>query len=187
MKMTIKETTTPIHKHGIAAFRSTYLMLVGFLLGLLQTGYFFQLTFTFSSSFRTFLMITLAWLLGSALGVTWIAATRPSLHVFLAAAFGGYLACSFGVHRFAFATQLWPMYAVCIAAGGVYAGVFLARMKPHFAARRLFLWENNGYIGGVVFCTLGYLLFGRWMLYLLPALIVSMLWLMGHGEQTAQL
>ena len=46
-----------------------YPSIVGLMLGLFQTGLFFQLAFTLSSSFRTYLMVTVCWLIGSAIGV----------------------------------------------------------------------------------------------------------------------
>ena len=63
-----------------------YPALVGLLLGLLQTGLFFQLSFTMSSSIVTFLMVTLCWLLGSAVGVYFLGKTRRPSEVFMALA-----------------------------------------------------------------------------------------------------
>src|SRR6185436_6702564 len=63
--------------------RWVYPSLVGILLGLLQTGLFFQLTFTLSSSFRTFLMITVCWLLGSAVGIRIAKSAQLQLNGFM--------------------------------------------------------------------------------------------------------
>ena len=48
---------------------------VGLLLGLLQTGLLLQLSFTLSSGFGTYLLLTVCWLTGGALGVLGLA--RP--------------------------------------------------------------------------------------------------------------
>ncbi len=150
---------------------AVYPSIVGILLGILQTGLFFQLSFTLSSSFGTFLMITLCWLLGSAIGVSF--ATRLPLYtgVFVIFSLGCYFACALLVGAMPFNTQLWPVYAIFITFVGLYPGVFFARMGNVYSARILFFRENNGFILGLIGGTLLFLLFGRMVLWLMPLIL----------------
>ncbi|NWF69410.1 MAG: hypothetical protein HXY40_10015 [Chloroflexi bacterium] len=145
------------------------LFLVGLLLGVLQTGLFFQLTFTLSSGFGIYLLVTLAWLAGSALGVFWGA--RWSMRLALLAALAAYGLCSLAVNLRAFETQYWPLYALLIMTIGIYPGIFFARMAKIYSASQLFFWENNGFIGGLVLGTLLFMLLGRLVLWLAPLLL----------------
>lgn len=152
------------------ALRWVYPSLVGFLLGLLQTGLFFQLTFTLSSSFRTFLMITVCWLLGSSAGI-WVA-KRVHLHLngFALLALFTYFACAVLLGLAPFNTQLWPIYGLLILLIGLYPGVFFVRLGAFYTARQLFFRENNGFIIGLVTGTLLFLAFGRIALWGMPTI-----------------
>src|SRR4051812_49299251 len=101
-----------------------YPSLVGILLGLLQTGLFFQLTFTLSSSFRTFLMITICWLLGSAVGIRIAKQVRAHLNGFVLLGMSAYFICVALLGAAPFNTRLWPVYAFLIMLTGLYPGVF---------------------------------------------------------------
>lgn len=150
---------------------AVYPSIVGVLLGVLQTGLFFQLSFTLSSSFGTFLMITLGWLAGNAIGVSF--ATRMPLYtsVFVIFSLGCYFACTLLVGAMPFNTQLWPIYIIFITFVGLYPGVFFARMGRIYPARMLFFRENNGFIVGLISGTLLFLLFGRMVLWLMPLIL----------------
>jgi hypothetical protein len=151
-----------------------YPSLVGILLGLLQTGLFFQLTFTLSSSFRTFLMITVCWLLGSAVGI-WVA-KRVRLHLngFALLTLCTYFACAVLLGLAPFNTQLWPVYGVFIMLMGLYPGVFFVRLGEFYTARQLFLRENNGFIIGLVTGTLMFLVIGRAALWGMPVVVAAL-------------
>lgn len=150
-----------------------YPALVGILLGLLQTGLFFQLSFTLSSSFRTYLMITVCWLLGSCVGL-W-AAKRVRLHLngFAILALAAYFACVVLLGLAPFNTQLWPVYGILIMLTGLYPGVFFVRLGEFYTARQLFFRENNGFIIGLVTSTLLFLAIGRTALWAMPVLAVG--------------
>lgn len=158
-----------------------YPLLVGGLLGLLQTGLYFQLSFTLSSSFRTYLMVTVCWLIGSAVGVQLARSTAPGrvpLNMLLALALLAYFGCALLLAAAPFNTALWPVYAVMIAVTGVYPGVFFVRMGKVYSARALFFRENNGFILGLAAGTLLFMLVGRVVLLaapLLTALVVLVL------------
>ena len=172
--------TSKIISESYPAF---YPVLVGVLLGLLQTGLFFQLTFTLSSTFGTFLLVTLCWLMGSAIGVMYMAKLTIRTHIFLGMALLAYVACGGLLAVFPFGTILWPVYAALILITGFYPGVFFARMSHHYPARVLFARENNGFIIGLVLGTILFMLAGRIVLWILPltaALIVIWIDRRGH-------
>ncbi|MBC7869480.1 MAG: hypothetical protein H7Y09_01465 [Chitinophagaceae bacterium] len=159
--------------------RRFYPAVTGLLLGLLQTGLFFQLTFTLSSSFRTFLLVTLCWLIGSAVGVTYAAKLHVQLEAFIGLALIAYFACAILLKIVPFGTQLWPVYAVLIGLTGIYPGVFFARMAAFYTARDLFLYENNGFLVGLVLGTLLFMLFGRVILVIAPIFVAAVVVKMG--------
>lgn len=150
-----------------------YPIIVGLLLGFLQTGLFFQLSFTLSSSFRIFLMVTVCWLLGSAIGVQLAKQTKLPLNGFLMLALLAYLACVVLLQLAPFNTQLWPIYGAFIALSGLYPGVFFVRANAYYRARELFFRENNGFILGLVCSTLLFLIVGRVVLWFIPLLIAG--------------
>ena len=152
-----------------------YPLLVGLLLGSLQTGLFLQLMFTFSSGFSTYLMMTLCWLVGSAVGVSYAARWRIRTAYFLLIAMLAYLCCGLLLHFRPFDTRLWIIYAGLIVVAGVYPGVFFARMSHTYRVASLFLWENNGFILGLVVGTILYMLLGRAALWVLPILMALLL------------
>ena len=160
-------------------FPGIYPSTVGLLLGLLQTGLFFQLTFTLTSSFGTFLMVTLCWLLGSALGVLY--AARLSIHVslFLALALTAYFACVILLGLMPFNTGLWPLYAVLIVLSGIYPGVFFARSSRYYRVGDLFFRETNGFILGLVLGTFAFMLQGRVVLWALPVMVAGLIFIIG--------
>src|SRR5581483_7110151 len=110
----------------------------GVMLGLLQTGLFFQLTSTFSSAIGTYLMVTLCWLIGSAVGVVY--GGRLSLRpvILLPLALLSYGLCGLVMFSSPFETELWPLYAGLVIIIGLYPGLFFASMVPVYKARSLF-------------------------------------------------
>lgn len=152
------------------ALRWVYPSIVGLLLGSLQTGLYFQLSFTLSSSFTTFLMVTVCWLLGSAVGVYLAKRVHLPLNGFLALAMLAYFACVALLTAAPFNTQLWPVYACFIALTGLYPGVFFVRLNACYSARELFFKENNGFIVGLICGTIFFLVAGRSALLVIPVL-----------------
>jgi hypothetical protein len=169
-----------IKRHKPLIARRIYPSLVGLLLGLLQTGLFLQLAFTLSSSIGTFLLVTLCWLLGSAVGVTYLAKKRwPASHYLLVALLA-YAACVVMLNAAPFNTRWWPVYGLLIVLTGFYPGVFFARMSPVYRARTLFLRENNGFIVGLVLGSLLFMLLGRAALWVTPAGVAALVYLLGE-------
>ena len=153
--------------------RWVYPSLVGILLGLLQTGLFFQLAFTLSSSFRTFLMVTVCWLLGSVIGIRIARQVRLPLNGFVMLALAAYFGCVVLLAAAPFNTQLWPVYAALIVFTGLYPGVFFVRFGEYYTARALFFQENNGFILGLIGGTLLFLVMGRAALWIMPVLVAA--------------
>jgi hypothetical protein len=167
---------------GDFAYR-VYPALVGLLLGLLQTGLFFQLAFTLSSSIATFLLVTLCWLLGSAIGVLYMGKSRVPTTAFLVLALAAYAVCVLMLQAAPFNTRWWLVYGGLIVLSGFYPGVFFARMATVYTARSLFLRENNGFIVGLVLGSLLFMLLGRAALWVAPAVIAAMVYVLGAPER----
>jgi hypothetical protein len=159
--------------------RAIYPVLVGLLLGTLQTGLYFQLTFTLSSGFGTYLLVTLCWLTGSMIGVLFATQLHLSTRAVLLLALSAYALCSLLLLMQPFNTTLFPLYGGLILLVGIYPGVFFGRAAPFYRAGVLFFRENNGFIGGLVLGTLLFMLFGRPILWIPPALLAGYLLFIG--------
>ncbi len=156
--------------------RFLYPTLVGLMLGLLQTGLFFQLTSTFSSAIGTYLMVTLCWLIGSALGVTYGSRLSLPAAILLPLALLSYGICGLVLFNAPFRTELWPLYAALVVIIGLYPGLFFARMVPVYRARSLFFLENNGFIAGLICGTLLILTINRLALWVAPVIVMVVLY-----------
>jgi hypothetical protein len=150
---------------------------VGLLLGFLQSGLFFLLTFTLSAGFATYLLITLCWLMGGIFGVVYVKRLKVSLRSLLILMLFSYILCGWVAESSPFNTRIWVFYGCLIACAGIYPGVFFARASNFYAAHVLFFWENNGFIAGVVISTLSFMVLGRAALWTLPTLCAVFVWL----------
>ncbi|MBZ0318104.1 MAG: hypothetical protein K8L91_16910 [Anaerolineae bacterium] len=161
-----------------------YPLLVGLFLGFIQTGLFFQLSFTFSSSFRTYVMMVICWLVGSVLGLRVATKWAVPTNGFLLIALLAYGISSVALHLRPFETTFGILYALLIILMGIYPGVFFARMSSIYQARRLFFQENNGFIIGLVGATLLFMLVGRLGIWVSPVLVAGLVTLSGmYGNQ----
>jgi hypothetical protein len=153
------------------SMRWLYPFTVGILFGILQTSFFIRLSFALASTFGTFLMVTLAWLAGSMVGLHLSTARYATLKNGLAIAIIPYLVIQALLALFPFQSALWPLYAVLIITSGAFSGIFFARMgsvvKP---VRHLFFAENNGFLLGIVLYSLLYLVLPQILLLFVPLL-----------------
>ena len=156
--------------------RRSFPFIVGLLLGWIQTGLFFQFSFLLSSGFGTYLLITISWLVGSAFGAAFADRLTFPLQRFLLLMLAAYGGAGLLVMLLPFQMTFWPLYMIVIALIGIYPGIFFARMGTAYPARALFLLENNGFITGVVVCTLLFMVTGRVVLWAVPVLLVAVLW-----------
>src|SRR5579871_1540961 len=151
-----------------------YPVLIGALFGAMQTGYFFQLSFAFSSSAITLFSVTLAWIAG-VVGGLWTT-KRVTLRRWQVGGLsvGSYLACSALLAIFPLHSGLLTLYLLAVVLSGVYAGWFFATSAEQFSGQtqKLFLWENNGFIVAIFVTTIAYIFAGRAVLWLVPIVLV---------------
>lgn len=153
-----------------------YPLLIGILLGLTQSGLFYLLTFTLSSGFTTYLLITLCWLMGGVVGAIYINRLNISLPTLLLVMLFAYALCAWLVSNNPFNTHIWPLYGCLIGLAGIYPGIFFARASKFYAARNLFFWENNGFILGLLISTIAFMLFGRSVLWIMTIVLAVLVW-----------
>lgn len=118
-------------------------------------------------------MITVCWLLGSAVGIRIAKWQQVQLNGLVLLGMLAYFACVMLLGTAPFNTQLWPIYAVFIMLTGLYPGVFFVRLSDYYTARQLFFRENNGFILGLVAGTLLFMVLGRAALWVLPVLVAA--------------
>ncbi|NOG64360.1 MAG: hypothetical protein HND46_13155 [Chloroflexi bacterium] len=161
-----------------------YPLLVGLLLGLVQTGLFFQLSFTYSSNFRTYVMVVIGWLMGSVVGLRVATKWPIPTNGFLLMALFAYAISSSMLQLRPFETTFGFLYAFLTILIGIYPGVFFARMGTIYQVRQLFFYENNGFIIGLVGATLLFMLVGRLGIWVSPVLVASLVIILGmYGNQ----
>ena len=156
--------------------RAIYPVLVGLLLGTLQTGLYFQLTFTLSSGFGTYLMVTLCWLTGQH-DRRAVARSPDGSRRWRCCCWPLALMCSVRCccSSCPSTRRLVPLYAGLIVLVGLYPGVFFARTSPLYPISVLFFRENNGFIVGLALGTLLFMLLGRPALWFPPLLLIACL------------
>lgn len=158
--------------------RWLYPFIAGLLFGVVQTGYFFQLTFALSSTYGTFLLVTLAWLAGSLAGLRLNRVQVLSLRVGPWLCVLPYGATLLLLGALPFHSEVWPIYSLLIVISGIFSGLFFARMGTVIQpVRWLFFAENNGFILGIAGCTLAFLAWGRLTLWIIPAMLAALCWL----------
>lgn len=153
-----------------------YPLSIGSLFGALQTGYFLQLSFAFSSAAITLFSVTLAWLAGSGVGL-WVAGHwRLRWWQVGLVSLGSYLVCCTVLIAFPLQDHLLPLYVCTVILSGLYAGWFFGRAAAQFVGRidRLFFWENNGFLVGIAMTTLIYVLAGRLALWVIPIALTAL-------------
>lgn len=150
-----------------------YPLTVGSLFGAIQTGYFLQLSFAFSSAAITLFGVTLAWLIGSGCGLWLTRRLKVGWWQIAPLSIGSYLLCSAILLMLPLQDGLLPVYLLMVALSGLYSGWFFATVAGYFQGKveRLFFWENNGFVAGIALTTVMYIFVGRLILWLFPVVL----------------
>lgn len=152
----------------------TTVFVTGVLLGVQQIGLIFLLQGRVSSSVLTYLAVTLAWLLGTAAGL--FLPGCAALGAWRAAGLAAYYLVAATATLAPYDLRALPLYGLLIGVSGAFAGRFF---RTTYAAggdaRRLFLFENNGFILGMIGATVGIMQSGLRGALAAPALAAAVL------------
>ena len=162
------------------AARVPYIVVAGFLFAFLQTGYFYQLQFWMTSAYPSYVTVTLAWLVGSALGLT-LGKQASSISSFgwLGASLCAYYGVLVLLRSFPYHLGWLPLQGLLISISGLQAGHFVAVNRSLFkSASRLFFWENNGFVLGWATGFAGYAWLGDSFHWTAPVLTGLIYWLL---------
>ncbi len=145
-----------------------YCFLSGLHFALLQFGYIYLLQIHVTATWLTFALVTLTWMVGALSGL-WL--KKGDAHTGLGMGLLGYLIVHLLTRLFPFSLAILPAAAVCILAGGFWAGRFFPFMTRRLPRTDLiFFHENNGFILGILLCFAGLTLLGRVSLLWMPLL-----------------
>ena len=164
---------SPTDPSGSSRVRSARLALnasvTGVWLATLQWGAFFLLQSYLSSTALVWLVATLVWLAGSAVGLT-VSRPRGELPWMLAAA-GAYYALREVAAHHLYDLRWFAPLLVPVAVMGGYAGRFFRQRAAHYRrVKSLLLAENSGFVAGTVLVPVLLFLRGEVTLTLAPAL-----------------
>ena len=146
-----------------------YIFFCGIFFALLQASYFFLLQMSLSSAYITYFTVVLAWLCGSWLGLR-IALIHKEIHLAFLAMVSVYLLYILtGI--FPFQMNFLPLYILLVISSSLYAGYFFKAQRQAFIqVKYLFIWETLGFIFGLIFSFLGFILFGKRLILFGPLL-----------------
>ncbi len=154
-------------KNALSAF------LTGWLFSNLQFSFLMLLQINVSSAYRTYMLITLAWMAGTIAGL-WI--PRLTMRVGIVLGLTGYYVAAFLLAKLPFSPVTIPIAVLCVALAGLWAGRFFVVMFHRFkSADRIFFHENNGFILGGITLFIGFTLWGRPFLMAMPLILATAL------------
>lgn len=160
--------------------KKNYALISGLHFALLQFGYVLLLQMNLSSTYLTYMIISLSWITGSLLGLWW--KTLNPLPA-LATGIASYYLIYTVIALHPFEAFILPLSAMGIMLTGLWAGRFFVILIPLFEKTdQLFLMENNGFILGIMAIFLGFSLFGTHFMLWAPSmtsllLLASSRWL----------
>lgn len=153
-----------------------YFFMGGICFGVLQFCYFLLLEWQLSSAWTSYMAVTLAWMAGIQAGLRWVprkAWVEHSLVFFNAPCYYGLW---FALERWPFDQRFLLLYALLVLGSGYYAGYFFRSSFARWGqVRWLFLYENNGFVGGLLLSFLGFVADGRLFLTLAPVFCLLLL------------
>ena len=155
----------------MSASALTYLS-AGAALATLQFCLVFLLEANLSSAWTSYAAVTVSWLCGSILALL---APAPLPRFRLASGAGAsYYLCLAMLQNHPFQDPVLYIGAITAALCGAYAGAFF---RAAFAASgdvsRLFAWENDGFVLGLLFCFWGLYTHSTILLWTAPALALA--------------
>jgi len=162
--------------------RNLYAFVTGVHFGVLQIAYLLILQLSISSTYLTYMVIVMSWMVGAAVGLWW---KRVHTELGLCAGLVSYYLI-YLLAGFAPPSRLTLLVsALGVAITGIWAGRFFIVMQPLF--RRvdgMFFHENNGFFVGVVTVFIGFTLTGLPFLLWAPlvtatTLVVQARWVTG--------
>lgn len=138
--------------------KKAYATVCGLHFALLQFGYLLLLQMDVSSTYLTYMIVSLAWIGGTLLGLWW-----KNLNPMLALTVGiiSYDLSYILLISYPFRDFVLPLAFIGIMLTGLWAGRFFVVLLPLFAqTNQLFLLENNGFIIGIIGIFLGFSFLG---------------------------
>ena len=138
--------------------KKLYPFLSGLHFALLQFGYLLLLQMNFSSTYLTYMIISLAWITGTLIGLWW---KNLNPIIALTAGISSYCLIFALIVSNPFSPLILPLSSLGVAITGLWAGRFFIVMLPAFKdVDQLFFLENNGFILGIIAIFLGFTLLG---------------------------
>ena len=138
---------------------AVFAFLTGFYFAILQFCFLMVLAVYISSAYLTYALITFSWMCGSIAGL-WLKNLnmRGGLALGIAGYYGVYLMAA----QWPFAQITYFAAAFGALLAGLWAGRFFVYMLSGLkAVNRLFFYENNGFLAGIVVFFIGFTLLGR--------------------------
>lgn len=150
-----------------------FAVLTGLHLAIMQFSYFFVLLINVTSTYITYMVIVLSWMFGTLLGLFW---TRLNAFYALAGGVLAYYSIFLLVVNDPLSPAMLPTAGLGVAVTGLWAGRFFVVLQPLFESPdRLFFYENNGFLVGIIAVFLGFTLAGQIFLIWVPGLSVTLL------------
>jgi len=154
-------------------FSKLYFMFTGLYFSVLQFSYFLVLQLNVSSTYITYMVVVLAWMLGTVVGLWW-----TKLNTVLIGLLGGI------AYYFVFllvSVSSLSIWTLTLASVGVFiSGLWAGRFFVHYFTRvpdtdKLFFHENNGFLIGIIITVIGFAQYGKLFLMWSPLFCATLL------------
>jgi hypothetical protein len=143
-------------------------VLTGVFLGVLQWSAFFQLQSNLAATALVWMLATVAWLLGSLVGLVVPGPDRET--GWLAATTAGFYGLRFLASAHVYDLRWLPVLLGCVVIMGGYAGRFFrCRQAAPGGAQRLFTLENTGFVVGMIVSVFSLYWLSEFAFAMLPA------------------
>ena len=150
-----------------------HVVAMGFLFAVIQSGLLFQLQLRLTAAYPSFLTVTLAWLIGSVVGLH-LGRRSQGAHgfrIWMTASLLSYYLVMILVRMAPYRIEMLPILGLLIVGGGIQAGHFFGANRALLdSSASLFFWENNGFVLGWIVGYAGFVGFGNAFHWIAPAL-----------------